>query len=117
MVFAVPLLAAADITETYKKLLRETFPELSEADNALISKFKSYIRRFWMNKDPKKLSFFGLDTSTNNGCESWHAGLKRKMPVAHPPIWKWTSKMNDILEDKANEFKRFQIHESSSVVR
>ena len=113
---AIPMLPSNLITETYETVLREMFT-FSATDNQLVARFKQYIRNYWMRIDPVNLSVHGLDSATNNGCESFHAKLKLLMPMGNTPIWHFTHKLNDVLSDKTIEFQRLQRHGPGSIVR
>ena len=93
------------------------FNNLNETDRALIERFKLYMRRQWVNMDPEILTVYSLDTATNNGIESYHSSLKRKMPGGNTPIWTFVSKINDIFTDKSLDFERYQLHGPNAIYR
>lgn len=117
-VLSIPLLPANEIMPIFETLLGQNINFQEVGDTANFVKFKTYLRRQWLEKiGPNTLSVFSLDTATNNAAESFHAELKRIIKVHHPNIWVFLIRMNEILTDKYNQFMRTLRHGEENVTR
>ena len=106
-VMAIPLLPAELIPEVFENLLSQNIPFASVEDRAKFRKFQRYLRQQWIDLTPPDVfSVFGCINATNNGCESYHAELKRRIKVHNPNVWNFILHLNNILEDRANEYQR-----------
>ena len=118
-IMSLVLLPAEHIVPTFEFLLLETF-DFNATDTALLVRFKKYLKSYWLKyakKDPNMLSVFGRDSATNNGAESFHAKLKRRMPKGNTPAWTFVQKLGDVLDDSYNDFLRMKKHGSDKVYR
>ena len=107
-IMAIPLLKSDMIHDVFVELLSQDIPFAARADRLNFQRFKRYIRSQWMmntNITPEILSVFSFMNATNNGAESFHSELKRKM--SHKPnIWHFILNLNNVLKDKENEYLR-----------
>ena len=118
-IMSLVLLPAEHIVPTFETLLLQTF-DFNVTDTALLVRFKKYLKSYWLKyakKDPKMLSVFGRDSATNNGAESFHSKLKRRMPKGNTPAWTFVQKLGDVLDDSYNDFLRMKMHGSDKVYR
>ena len=96
------------IHDVFEELLGQNIHFAAAADRLNFQRFKRYIRSQWMlntNITPDILSVFSFVNATNNGAESFHSELKRKM--SHKPnIWHFILNLNNVLKDKENEYLR-----------
>jgi hypothetical protein len=117
-IMSVPLLPANEIEPAFVRLLQQHFTFEDEAENLNIAKFKRYVTRFWQRQTSAEvLSVYGMTNATNNGAESFHSWLKTEIKVHHPNCWNFVYHLNDILEDKALDFRRMGIHGPDDFVR
>ena len=114
---AIDLLPADLIFGMMNELLSKEFSGLTTAEKLVVKKFKSYFRRQWLNYDKGNLSVYGMDSATNNGCESFHSMLGRKFPGKKPSVWNFVTKISDILQDKSIECQRLILHGPGSITR
>ena len=92
LLMAVPLLPRHMITNAFTEKLSENIEMSTPADELKFGQFKRYVQNYWLEKDPRNLSVFEQEHCTTNGCESYHAKLK-KMIVDHNPAF-WVFVMN-----------------------
>ena len=114
---AVDLLPHDCITVMMHELLVVEFQGLSESNTTLVNNYKRYFRRQWLPFDKENLSVFGMDSATNNGCESFHALLGRKFTGKKPSAWNFVTKISDVLQDKSIELERLILHGPGSITR
>lgn len=71
---ALPLLPPSKLLEGWEYVKIEC-----RAEYFKMTKFLSYIEKFWLKKHWNKLSVFGERHRTNNPVEGWHAKLNREI--------------------------------------
>ena len=107
-IMAIPLLKAEMINDVFEELLSQNIRFAAAADRLNFQRFKRYIRSQWQLNTSitvEILSVFSFMNATNNGAESFHSELKRKM--SHKPnIWHFILNLNLVLKDKENEYNR-----------
>ena len=101
---SLPFLTEEDILPTYLDL-ELSLSGLTDNELQLVSTFKKYISKNWMNGS-ENLSVFYYEFSTNNGAESYHKSLNGYIKTNHPNIWKFLSSLNNIMDDYDLEQRR-----------
>jgi hypothetical protein len=116
-VMGLPLLPANLILSEFETLEAQQF-QFAAADQRILAKFKTYVRRYWISQvNEDVLSVHGVENATNNGAESFHSWIKSEIKVHNPNCWNFIFHLNDILEDKALDFRRMTVHGTNEVVR
>ncbi|XP_050431475.1 uncharacterized protein LOC126840030 isoform X2 [Adelges cooleyi] len=83
MLFALPLLPAADIERAY-----EVIRLFAINHQVPMTSLFSYYRSYWIGQvGVHVFSVHGLSRRTNNNVESFHNSLRLKLSVAHPNLW------------------------------
>ena len=103
---SLPFLTEEDILPTYLDL-ELSLSGLTDNELQLVSTFKKYISKNWMNGS-ENLSVFYYEFSTNNGAESYHKSLNGYIKTNHPNIWKFLSSLNNIMNDYDLEQRRLE---------
>ena len=102
---AIPFLPACHILSTFTFL--ESPTTLPAAEEIKLEKLKKYFRKRWIGHIcPEELSIFDAPVSTNNGAESFHSKLKRRVKCGHPRVWNFMNILNEIIIDTDNEIGR-----------
>jgi hypothetical protein len=85
---------------------------LEEEVTPKVTKLLIYIRKEWLKPRllPTLSVYKQLTKTNNNGAESWHSSLKDAFPRAHPKLWGFTKKLNDLLADSELDIERLAIY-------
>ena len=84
------------------------------ADDDMKTKLTSlalYIDRQWISKasiGPERMSVVGCSERSNNGVESFHASLRRRVMVAHPNIYTFITHLQNVSIDNTADVARIQ---------
>ena len=108
LLMAVPLLPSHMITNAFTELLSENIEMSTPADELKFGQFKRYVQNYWLEMDPKNLSVFGQENCTTNGCESYHAQLKRWIVHNNPPFWIFVSNLFKVLDYYYQQYLRME---------
>ena len=98
LLMAVPLLPSHMITNAFTELLSENIEMSTPADELKFGQFKRYVQNYWLKIDPKNLSVYAQDNCTTNGCESYHAKLKKWIVDHNPAFWVFVINLNKVLD-------------------
>ena len=102
---AIPFLPASLILPTFTFL--ESPTTLPVTEEIKVEKLKKYFKKRWLGYiNSEELSIFEAHCSTNNGAESYHSKLKRRVKCGHPRIWNFMTILNEIIMDTDNEIGR-----------
>ncbi|XP_074653365.1 uncharacterized protein LOC141907580 [Tubulanus polymorphus] len=100
----LPLLPAESIAEGLQSIKRDT-PEVVRRQ---LNQFFTYLERYWINRiGVNRLSVNGCTERTNNGVESFHATLRKKLGI-HPNLFVHLDNLKKIALDSENETSRLQ---------
>ena len=109
-IMSLPLLPPEDIMQGLNDITT-IVDQVDDAPKELLVQLIAYIRRQWVSKasiGPTRLSVNGQDHRTNNGVESYHAGLRRRIAVAHPNLYTFLDHLKNVSTDTAAEYYRLQ---------
>ena len=102
-------LPADSIAITWKLHLKGVqFSSFDEAGKIQVEKFKEYFESQWIdNTDPKFLSIFKVDVSTNNGNENFNKKMNHRIGP-NPSLWKFLDGTNYLLDLSVKDINRLK---------
>jgi hypothetical protein len=112
-IIALPLLPSTDIVPAINDVERLCSTVHNAEYITMLAKFFRYLRRQWIEKTsigPERMSVSDAPTRTNNGVESYHAALKRRVKVAHPNLNIFQKHLFESAVDNMNDAGRLRNH-------
>ena len=104
---AIPFLPASLIRPTYTFLQVPFLPNLESDKMELLCKYS--MKRSITQVDPKELSIYEAEVTTNNAAESYHAKLKSIIKTPLPRTGNFVTTLNNIMEDTDNQIGKLRL--------
>ena len=99
VLMCLPLLPASDIIEGLQDVETQLIVTADARSLIMLNALCAYIRRQWITKTsvgPERMSVVGNRDRTNNGVESFHAALQRRIKVSHPNLFTFLDHLQQI---------------------
>ena len=90
MLMSLPLLPADSITEGLNDIIAQCIPSIDAVNKQAVMIVVEYVKKQWINKadiGTQRMSVVGNRERTNNGVESFHSALRKRVKVSHPNLF------------------------------
>jgi len=104
----LPLLPTEDI-KLGSHDIQAIIPEVRDDDRQSAINLTAYVDRQWLRKatiGPDRLSVHRRRSRTNNGIESYHAMLLRRIKAAHPNLYTFLEHLQNVTRDSMHDLSR-----------
>lgn len=112
MMMCLPLLPSIDVQLGLNDIRTQGIATINNDDSkSKLTTLSMFIERQWILKTsigPERISVVGCQERSNNGVESFHASLRRRVMVAHPNIFTFIKHLQNVSVDTVADVARVQ---------
>lgn len=110
-VMCLPLLPSASIAEALVEVQQSLVTSCPDDAQQSLLALCQYVNRHWINKSTigvDRITVQGHPERTNNGVESFHATLGRKIKVTHPNLFVFLGHLQEVAVDATTDVQRLR---------
>lgn len=111
LLMCLPLLPSTDMMEGLEDIRTQCVSTVEAAVQPAVSTLAVYVDKQWMSKrtiGPQRLSVVGHMDRSNNGVESFHSALRRRIQVAHPNLFTFIKHLQAVSIDTVSDTTRLR---------